>query len=152
MLTIWPFTDNSSARLVSVQALPEGAICAWDPGAAGMSSDLGIASDQMVSLARERSRQIGLLAAFRQGLQQRNLLAAMQQGRRAAIPALVEATRAPVRTLQDTYPTYLPRSVMITTSSPSSAAYSASERDACESLMVFTAEPPRRRCESRCDP
>jgi 6-phosphogluconolactonase (cycloisomerase 2 family) len=82
-------------------------MCAWEPDATGISSDLGIASDQMVSLAREQSRQTGLLAAFRQGLQQRSLLAAMQQGRRpAAIPALAELTRAPVRTLQDTYPTY----------------------------------------------
>jgi 6-phosphogluconolactonase (cycloisomerase 2 family) len=63
-------------------------------------------SNQLVSLARERSQQAGLLAALQQGLQQRNLFAAVQQGRRAVIPALVELTRPPVRTLKDTYPTY----------------------------------------------
>lgn len=106
VFAIWPFTDNSSARLVSVEEMPDGAMCAWEPNGGGIPSYAAVTSDQMVSLARERSRQAGLMEAFRQGLQQRNLAFAMQQGRRAVIPALAEIMRAPVRTLQDTYPTY----------------------------------------------
>ena len=80
VFAIWPFTDNTSARLVSVQALPEAGICAWEPDGAGIPSDLGVTPDQLVSLARERSQQASLFAALRQGLQQRNLFAAVQRG------------------------------------------------------------------------
>lgn len=106
VFAIWPFTDDTSARLVSVQALPEGSVCAWEPDGAGIPSDLGVTPDQMVSLARERSQQASLFAALRQGLQQRILFAAAQRESSAVIPALVEISRAPVRTLRDTYPQY----------------------------------------------
>ena len=106
VFAIWPFTDNTSARLVSVQALPEAGICAWEPDGAGIPSDLGVTPDQLVSLARERSQQASLFAALRQGLQQRNLFAAVQRGRETVIPALVEIARAPVRAIRDTYPQY----------------------------------------------
>jgi DNA-binding beta-propeller fold protein YncE len=106
VFAIWPFTDTPSARLVSVQTLPDGAMCVWEPDDTGISPGLEIPSDQLVALARERSRQTGVAAALRQALQQRNLFAAVQQGRRGPIPALFEATRPPVRTIQDTYPEY----------------------------------------------
>lgn len=95
-----------SARLVSVQALPDGALCAWQPGAPGVPSD-----SSMALLYRERAQQAGLVAALQQrlqqGLQQRNLFAAVQQGRASAVlDPLVEVARSPVRTIQDPYPVY----------------------------------------------
>jgi 6-phosphogluconolactonase (cycloisomerase 2 family) len=109
VFAIWPFTDDTSARLVSVQTLPEGSVCAWEPDGAGIPADLRVTPDQMVSLARERSQQPRLIAALQQGLGQRNLFAALQRGGRGAairIPALVEVARPPLRTLMDTYPAY----------------------------------------------
>ncbi len=65
----------------------------------------------MALLYRERAQQAGLVAALQQrlrrGLQQRNLFAAVQQGRASAVlEPLVEVARSPVRTIQDPYPVY----------------------------------------------
>jgi DNA-binding beta-propeller fold protein YncE len=81
-------------------------MCAWEPGSSGIPSDLAVSPNEMAALARERAQQADLLTALHQELQQRTLFAAMQRGTRAVIPALAEISRAPVRTLRDTYPQY----------------------------------------------
>ena len=93
LFTVWLLPDNTSARLVSIQESPDAGMCAWEPGSTGIFSDPSVTSEQMVSLARERSQQAGIFAALKQGLQQRNLFAAVQQGGGGSlIPALVELT------------------------------------------------------------
>ena len=109
LFCVWLLPDNTSARLVSIQESLDAGMCAWEPGAVGISAGLGVpaVSNQMVSLARERSQQAGIFAALKRGVQQRNLFAAVQQGGSGSlIPAFVELARPPVRTLQDTYPTF----------------------------------------------
>lgn len=101
-LVVWhPFTNSVDARLVSVEELPSGAMCDWadDPG--------GVFPDQVASVYRERSQQQFMATALRQGLDGRNLFAALQGGRaRAVAVPLREISRMPVRTLRDTWPTY----------------------------------------------
>jgi DNA-binding beta-propeller fold protein YncE len=95
-----PFTDDVSARLVSVEEFPTGAMCEWIQNPAGVTPDL------VASAHRQQSQQPFLLAQVQQGLEQRNLFAALQRGGARSIPAQVELTRSPIRTLRDTYPTY----------------------------------------------
>jgi DNA-binding beta-propeller fold protein YncE len=101
VLLATPFTGGVSARLVSVEQYPPGATCEWGDNPSGIPPDL------VASVFRERSQQPFVLAEMQRGLQQRNLAAALQRGGGRATPtAQVELTRAPIRTLRDTYPTY----------------------------------------------
>jgi DNA-binding beta-propeller fold protein YncE len=99
-LALKPFTNSVSARLVSVEEFPSGAMCEWGVNPAGVTPDL------VASVFREQSQQPLLVAQLQQGLEQRNLFAAMQRGGGRAMTAAVELTRSPIRTLRDTYPTY----------------------------------------------
>ncbi len=97
----WPFSASTSARLVSVQPLPDGSVCEWQQGAGGTPPDA------VLALLHGEQQREALFTNWQQGLQQRNLFAAMQRGRGGAIPdPLIELSRSPLSTLRDTYPTY----------------------------------------------
>lgn len=101
LFVLRPFTGGVSARLVSVEELPEGAMCDWGQNPAGITPDL------VASVYRQRSQQPFVAAELQRGLQQRNLFAALQRGGGRPIPsARTELARSPIRTLRDTYPTY----------------------------------------------
>lgn len=95
-----------AARLVSIQQLPEGAMCTSDVGPAGVTSNL------MAGLQQAPPR----LAMLQQELQPPRLFAALQDDETAPrqqrrrpppAPALREITRQPeLRILGDTYPTF----------------------------------------------
>jgi hypothetical protein len=97
-----PLADRADTRLVAVEELPSGAMCTWadDPS--------GLPPDHVVSVYRQRSQQPFVAAALRRGLDELNLFAALQGGARRAVSGTSrqEISRAPVRTLRDTYPTY----------------------------------------------
>ena len=100
VLANWPFSASTSARLVSVQPLPDGSVCEWQQG--GMTTPSAV----LASVHGEQRRE-AFFTEWQQGLQQRNLFAAMQRGGGGPIPEpLVELSRAPLSTLRDTYPTY----------------------------------------------
>jgi 6-phosphogluconolactonase (cycloisomerase 2 family) len=102
VVALRPFTASVSARLVSVQHLPEGSLCEWEQGPRGILPDL-----PMAPLQQARLQQARFFTELQQGLQQRTLFAPLQQRRSGVVPdPLIELARSPVRTLRDTYATY----------------------------------------------
>jgi len=103
-----PFTASISARLVSVQRVPDSALCEWVPGRAEGPGDAR-------PIDRERLQQNGVLAGLQQGLQQRNLAYALQRGRSVIPDPRMELARSPIRTLRDTFATYTAVAVNVQT-------------------------------------
>lgn len=94
-----PFTASISARLMSVQRVPAGALCEWAQPSPELAGDTALTY-------RDRLQQDGFAAGLQQGLRQRNLFYALQRGRSAIPDPRVSLARAPIRILRDTFATY----------------------------------------------
>jgi 6-phosphogluconolactonase (cycloisomerase 2 family) len=94
-----------SPRLVAVQELPAGDMCAWEGPTGRPRPELTapVQRDHLFSARPQGMSASSLMAPLRSG----NLFSLLQQGRTTVPTAAYEVNRPPVfRTLADTYPTY----------------------------------------------
>ncbi len=98
-------TPQGSARLVSVQQLPDNDACTWDDPA-NVDPDAGVNSPEEKTLfaALQGDPSAALMAAARG--QRENAVPHAEEEERQAAEARAHGARTPVRTIRDTAPTY----------------------------------------------
>jgi hypothetical protein len=102
VFAIQPFTGGVSARLVSVEeSYPSGSMCEWADDPQGSRPTRLPRFPAALSGAADSGR-----APARPSGAETSLPRCSAGGQRAVVAAQNEITRAPIRTLRDTYPTY----------------------------------------------